>query len=204
MYGQVDGNIFATAARASARRIGGKLAAEGATVVCTGRGERQAAPGGRAARSCLLPSMLTSPTEQAPGAGHGLGSSSAGLTSWSTADKASPFAESDPADWDRAIAVNLYGVLHTCMSGGRAAVVNLGLHRGWVRCPARRSTPVRPGGCVIAFTKSLARSTGTAPVSERLPARCPGRLRCSRRSPGRSCARPTKAIPFRRLGQPGD
>jgi 2-hydroxycyclohexanecarboxyl-CoA dehydrogenase len=29
-------------------------------------------------------------------------------------DKASPFVDSDPADWDRAIAVHLYGVLHTC------------------------------------------------------------------------------------------
>src|ERR1700733_6773023 len=29
-------------------------------------------------------------------------------------DKASAFVDSDPDDWDRAIAVNLYGVLHTC------------------------------------------------------------------------------------------
>jgi hypothetical protein len=72
---------------------------------------------------------------------------------------------SGPADWDRAIAVNLYGVLHTCqavlpiMAGqGRGAVVNLGLaSRATSRMLSRSSpqtrhplSPVRPSGLKLS------------------------------------------------------
>jgi 2-hydroxycyclohexanecarboxyl-CoA dehydrogenase len=51
-------------------------------------------------------------------------------------DKASPFVDSEPADWDRAIAVNLYGVLHTCQ-----AVLPIMAEQGSGAVhPARRST----------------------------------------------------------------
>jgi 2-hydroxycyclohexanecarboxyl-CoA dehydrogenase len=63
-------------------------------------------------------------------------------------DKASPFIDSDPAGWDRAIAVNLYGVPHTCqavlpiMAGqGRGAVVNLGLASRATSRMLSRSSP---------------------------------------------------------------
>src|SRR5687767_9500945 len=48
-------------------------------------------------------------------------------------DKAAPFIESDPADWDRIVQINLYGVLNTCRevlpimaAQGGGAVVNIG------------------------------------------------------------------------------
>ncbi len=51
-------------------------------------------------------------------------------------DMSGPFVDCDPADWDRIIAINLYGVLHTCKAvlpimaeQGRGTVVNLALGR---------------------------------------------------------------------------
>ena len=53
-------------------------------------------------------------------------------------DKAGPFVDSDPADWDRVIAINLYGVLNT--SQGRAA----GHGRAGVRCGGEPGFGRRP------------------------------------------------------------
>lgn len=126
-------------------------------------------------------------------------------------DKASPFVDSEPGDWDRAIAVNLYGVLHTCKAvlpimaaQGSGAVVNLGSDAGRVGSSGEAVYSAAKGG-VIAFTKSLAREMARHQV----------RVNCV--SPGptdtalfASFAGPklrealTKAIPFRRLGQPAD
>ena len=59
-------------------------------------------------------------------------------------DKASPFVDSDPADWDRVIAINLYGVLHTCKAvlpimaaQGSGSVVNLASDAGRVGSSGR-------------------------------------------------------------------
>jgi 2-hydroxycyclohexanecarboxyl-CoA dehydrogenase len=126
-------------------------------------------------------------------------------------DKASPFVESDPADWDRAIAVNLYGVLHTCKAvlpvmaeQGRGAVVNLGSDAGRVGSSGEAVYSAAKGG-VIAFTKSLAREMARHQV--RVNCVCPGptdtALFASFAGPKLREAL-TKAIPFRRLGQPAD
>ena len=126
-------------------------------------------------------------------------------------DKASPFVDSDPADWDRAIAVNLYGVLNTCkavlpvMAGqGSGAVVNLGSDAGRVGSSGEAVYSAAKGG-VIAFTKSLAREMARHQV--RVNCVCPGptdtALFASFAGPKLREAL-TKAIPFRRLGQPGD
>ena len=126
-------------------------------------------------------------------------------------DKASPFAESEPADWDRAIRVNLYGVLHTCkavlpvMAGqGGGAIVNLGSDAGRVGSSGEAVYSAAKGG-VIAFTKSLAREMARYQV--RVNCVCPGptdtALFASFAGPGLREAL-TKAIPFRRLGQPAD
>ena len=126
-------------------------------------------------------------------------------------DKASPFVDSDPADWDRAIAVNLYGVLHTCravlpvMAGqGGGAVVNLGSDAGRVGSSGEAVYSAAKGG-VIAFTKSLAREMARHQV--RVNCVCPGptdtALFASFAGPKLREAL-TKAIPFRRLGQPAD
>ena len=75
---------------------------------------------------------------------------------------AGPFVDSDPADWDRVIAVNLYGVLHTSRAvlpimaeQGSGAVVNLGSDTGRVGSSGEAVYSAAKGG-VIAFTKSLA------------------------------------------------
>ena len=126
-------------------------------------------------------------------------------------DKASPFVDSDPADWDRAIAVNLYGVLHTCkavlpvMAGqGGGAVVNLGSDAGRVGSSGEAVYSAAKGG-VIAFTKSLAREMARHQV--RVNCVCPGptdtALFASFAGPKLREAL-TRAIPFRRLGQPDD
>jgi 2-hydroxycyclohexanecarboxyl-CoA dehydrogenase len=126
-------------------------------------------------------------------------------------DKASPFVDSDPADWDRAIAINLYGVLHTCKAvlplmaardGG--AVVNLGSDAGRVGSSGEAVYSAAKGG-VIAFTKSLAREMAHHQI--RVNCVCPGptdtALFASFAGPKLREAL-TKAIPFRRLGQPAD
>jgi 2-hydroxycyclohexanecarboxyl-CoA dehydrogenase len=126
-------------------------------------------------------------------------------------DKASSFTESEPADWDRAIAVNLYGVLHTCKAvlpimaaQGSGAVVNLGSDAGRVGSSGEAVYSAAKGG-VIAFTKSLAREMARHQV--RVNCVCPGptdtALFASFAGPKLREAL-TKAIPFRRLGQPAD
>lgn len=78
-------------------------------------------------------------------------------------DVIGPFVESDPADWDRIIAVNLYGVLHTshavlplmvAQGGGR--VVNLASDAGRVGSSGEAVYSAAKGG-IIAFTKTSAR-----------------------------------------------
>ncbi len=126
-------------------------------------------------------------------------------------DKASPFVDSEPGDWDRAIAVNLYGVLHTCKAvlpimaaQGGGAVVNLGSDAGRVGSSGEAVYSAAKGG-VIAFTKSLAREMARHQV--RVNCVCPGptdtALFASFAGPKLREAL-TKAIPFRRLGQPAD
>jgi len=128
-------------------------------------------------------------------------------------DVAGPFVDSDPADWDRIMAINLYGVLHTChavlpvMAEQKSgAVVNIGSDAGRVGSAGEAVYSAAKGG-VIAFTKTLAREQAR------------NRVRVNCVSPG-----PTdtalfasmggddpklrealvRAIPFRRLAEPAD
>jgi len=126
-------------------------------------------------------------------------------------DKAGLFVDSDPADWDRVIAINLYGVLHTCKAvlpvmaeRGSGAVVNLGSDAGRVGSSGEAVYSAAKGG-VIAFTKSLAREMARHQV--RVNCVCPGPtdtpLFASFAGPKLREAL-TKAVPLRRLGQPAD
>jgi len=126
-------------------------------------------------------------------------------------DKAGPFVDSDPADWDRVIQINLYGVLHTCKAvvpimaeAGSGAVVNLGSDAGRVGSSGEAVYSAAKGG-IIAFTKSLAREMARHQV--RVNCVCPGptdtALFASFAGPELREAL-TRAIPFRRLGQPAD
>jgi 2-hydroxycyclohexanecarboxyl-CoA dehydrogenase len=126
-------------------------------------------------------------------------------------EKGSPFVDSDPADWDRVIAVNLYGVLHTAkavlpiMAGQRSgALVNLGAEAGRVGCSGRAVYSAAKGG-VIALTKSLAKEMARHQV--RVNCVCPGPIDAPLIT---SCAglklrtALARTVPVRRLGQPTD
>jgi 2-hydroxycyclohexanecarboxyl-CoA dehydrogenase len=194
--------------------IAGKLAAEGATVVVTDLDEASAKetadalPGAIAIRTDVtdrqgVQAMAGRVVEQ-----FGRVDVLVNNAGW---DKASSFVDSDPADWDRAIAVNLYGVLHTCKAvlplmaeRGSGAVVNLGSDAGRVGSSGEAVYSAAKGG-IIAFTKSLAREMARHQV--RVNCVCPGptdtALFASFAGPKLREAL-TRAIPFRRLGRPDD
>ena len=196
------------------KAIAGKLAAEGATVVVTDLDEASAKetadalPGAVAIRADVtdrqaVQAMVSRVVEQ-----FGRVDVLVNNAGW---DKASSFVDSDPADWDRAIAVNLYGVLHTCKAvlplmaeRGGGAVVNLGSDAGRVGSSGEAVYSAAKGG-IIAFTKSLAREMARHQV--RVNCVCPGptdtALFASFAGPKLREAL-TRAIPFRRLGQPDD
>jgi 2-hydroxycyclohexanecarboxyl-CoA dehydrogenase len=128
-------------------------------------------------------------------------------------DKAGPFVDSDPADWDRVIAINLYGVLHTCKAvlpimaeQGHGSVVNLASDAGRVGSSGEAVYSAAKGG-VIAFTKAIAREMARHQVNAN--AVCPGptdtALFASMGGDNPKLRDAlTKAIPFRRLAQPAD
>jgi 2-hydroxycyclohexanecarboxyl-CoA dehydrogenase len=128
-------------------------------------------------------------------------------------DKAGPFVDSDTADWDRVIAINLYGVLHTSKAvlpimaeQGRGSVVNLASDAGRVGSSGEAVYSAAKGG-VIAFTKATAREMARHQVNANCV--CPGptatALFASMGGDNPKLREAlTKAIPFRRLALPAD
>ena len=128
-------------------------------------------------------------------------------------DKAVPFIESDPADWDRIVQINLYGVLNTCKAvlpimaeQGAGRVVNLGSDAGRVGSSGE-AVYAAAKGAVIAFTKTIAREMARHQVTANCV--CPGPTDTAlfdAVTQGNPKLREglTRAIPLRRLGQPAD
>ncbi|HWD01739.1 MAG TPA: SDR family NAD(P)-dependent oxidoreductase [Amycolatopsis sp.] len=128
-------------------------------------------------------------------------------------DKASPFVDSDPLDWDRVIHINLYGVLNTTkavlpvmVEQGGGTVVNIASDAGRVGSSGEAVYSAAKGG-VIAFTKSIAREMARHHVNAN--AVCPGPADTALfASLGGDDPRLrealTRAIPFRRLATPDD
>jgi 2-hydroxycyclohexanecarboxyl-CoA dehydrogenase len=128
-------------------------------------------------------------------------------------DRSGPFVDSDPADWDRVIQINLYGVLNTCKAilpimaaQGGGAVVNLGSDAGRVGSSGEAVYSAAKGG-IIAFTKAAAREMARSSV----------RVNCVSPGPTDTALFAsmggddpklrealTRAIPMRRLAQPDD
>jgi 2-hydroxycyclohexanecarboxyl-CoA dehydrogenase len=214
--GRLDGKIAIVtgAGRGIGQAIAGKLTTEGATVVVTDMDEASAKetaaawPGAVAFRLDVTGREAVQALADRVVQQFGRIDVLVNNAGW---DKASSFTGSDPADWDRAIAVNLYGVLHTCKAvlpvmaaQGGGAVVNLGSDAGRVGSSGEAVYSAAKGG-VIAFTKSLAREMARNQV--RVNCVCPGPtdtvLFAEFAGPKLREAL-TRAIPFRRLGQPDD
>ena len=123
-------------------------------------------------------------------------------------DKASFFVASDPADWDRVIAINLYGVLNTCKAilpilaaQGHGSVVNLGSDAGRVGSSGEAVYSAAKGG-VIAFTKAIAREMARHQVNVNCVCPGPTDTPLMNAVPDKLKDALVKAIPFRRLGKP--
>ena len=128
-------------------------------------------------------------------------------------DKGQPFLDSEREDWDRAVQVNLYGVLHTCHTvlpimqqqhSGR--VVNLGSDAGRVGSSGEAVYSAAKGG-VIAFTKTIAREMARNGICVNCVSPGPTDTALfDAVTDGNPKLREalTKAIPMRRLAQPVD
>jgi 2-hydroxycyclohexanecarboxyl-CoA dehydrogenase len=128
-------------------------------------------------------------------------------------DRAGPFVDSNPADWDRVIQINLYGVLNTSRAvlplmaaRGSGSVVNLASDAGRVGSSGEAVYSAAKGG-VIAFTKATAREMARDQVTANCV--CPGPTDTALfasiggQDP-KLRERLTRAIPLRRLAQPTD
>jgi 2-hydroxycyclohexanecarboxyl-CoA dehydrogenase len=128
-------------------------------------------------------------------------------------DKAGPFVDSDPADWERVIQINLYGVLNTSKAvlpvmaaQGSGTVVNLASDAGRVGSSGEAVYSAAKGG-VIAFTKATAREMARHQVNANCI--CPGptdtALFASMGGDNPKLRESlTRAIPFKRLADPVD
>jgi 2-hydroxycyclohexanecarboxyl-CoA dehydrogenase len=206
--------IVTGAAQGTGRAIAAKLAAEGATVVVTDlakadTGEKAATfPPAVAIRADVTDRRGVQAMVDQVLLEFGRIDVLVNNAGWA---KASPFLDSDPADWDRVIAINLYGVLHTAkavlpvMAERRSgAVVNLGSDAGRVGSAGEAVYSAATGG-VIALTKSLAREMARHQV--RVNCVCPGPTDVPMVSSlvgMKLRGAITKAIPVQRLGEPAE
>ncbi|GAA1031136.1 MULTISPECIES: SDR family NAD(P)-dependent oxidoreductase [Amycolatopsis] len=207
--------IVTGAGQGIGRGIAEKLAAEGATVVVSDINETTAKETAAAIGGVGVKTDVTSPESVAAAveqvrAQFGRIDVLVNNAGW---DKAGPFIESDRADWDRVVQINLYGVLNTCREvlpvmaeQGFGSVVNIASDAGRVGSSGEAVYSAAKGG-IIAFTKSIARELARSKVNANVV--CPGpadtELFASLGGDNRKLREAlTKAIPFRRLAQPSD
>ena len=215
--GKLDNKIAIVtgAGQGIGKAIAEKLAAEGATVVVTDINEATAketatAIGGGAVgirTDVTSPDSVNAMVDQVKDQ-FGRIDVLVNNAGW---DKAEPFVDSEPETWDRVIQINLYGVLNTSKAvlpimaaQGFGSVVNLGSDAGRVGSSGEAVYSAAKGG-VIAFTKASAREMARSQVN--INCVCPGPTDTALfASMGGDRLREalTKAIPFKRLGQPED
>ena len=209
--------IVTGAGQGIGRAIAEKLAAEGATVVATDVNEATAketaeAIGGGALgiRTDVTSRESVDAMVEQVRAQFGRIDVLVNNAGW---DKAGPFVDSDPADWDRVIAINLYGVLNTSKAvlpvmaeQGSGSVVNVASDAGRVGSSGEAVYSAAKGG-VIAFTKATAREMARHQVKANCI--CPGptdtALFASMGGDNPKLRESlTRAIPFKRLADPAD
>jgi 2-hydroxycyclohexanecarboxyl-CoA dehydrogenase len=217
--GKLDGKIAVVtgAGQGIGQAIATKLAAEGASVVVTDLNEstaKETAAGiGQAALGVQADvtsrESIRAMVDQVM-ARHGRIDVLVNNAGW---DKASPFVDSDPADWDRVIQINLYGVLNTSKAilpimaaQGSGSVVNLASDAGRVGSSGEAVYSAAKGG-IIAFSKATAREMARHQVNVNCV--CPGptdtALFASMGGDNPKLREAlVKAIPFRRLADPAD
>jgi 2-hydroxycyclohexanecarboxyl-CoA dehydrogenase len=128
-------------------------------------------------------------------------------------DKVEPFLKSNESDWERVIAINLYGTLHCCkavlpvmVEQVYGKVVNIGSDAGRVGSSGEAVYSAAKGG-IIAFTKTLAREMARYKINVNCicpgPADTPLFAEIGEENPKLKEAL-QKAIPFRRLALPQD
>jgi len=129
-------------------------------------------------------------------------------------DRMAPFVETDEALWDRLIAINLKGVLHTCRiivpqmtEGGGGRIVNISSDAARVGSTGEAVYSATKAG-VIGFTKTLAREVARYRVTVNVV--CPGPTETPLLDEmigagnERLVASLQRAIPLGRLGRPDD
>lgn len=130
-------------------------------------------------------------------------------------DRVEPFADNDPALWDRLIAVNLKGPIHCTraalddlMAAGRGKIVNISSDAARVGSSGEAVYAACKGG-IISFSKTLARELARHQVCVNVV--CPGPTQTALLDEitagaegERIIAAMTRAIPFRRLAAPDE
>ena len=128
-------------------------------------------------------------------------------------DKIEPFVESQPETWEKVIAINLKGPIHFChavipqmIERGSGKIVSISSDAGRVGSTGEAVYSACKAG-IIGFSKTLARELARSKVNVNVV--CPGPTETpllkgvtSGERGARVIEAMTRAVPFRRLGQP--